>query len=155
MHAHIFIDFIHDQSHKRIICNLPYISDSRDATLAKLIKYEVPYLAFIQQVAIHWVLCQATIQIENYSICYRTWLIDSRWAILEDKSKTRYSGWPLNKNMVLLRGSSGKCALYSSSLQENKTTYSLFTFPHASLSPAGWSILHPSVKALIQLHLSL
>lgn len=60
-YTYIFINFIHNQSHERRICNSPYISDSRDATLAKSIKYEVPHLAFIQQVAIHSVLCQATI----------------------------------------------------------------------------------------------
>lgn len=31
----------------------------------------------------------AIIHIENYSICYVSWLMDSRWAILEDKNQSK------------------------------------------------------------------
>lgn len=57
---------------------------------------KVPHLVFIQQVAIHSILFQATINIKNCSICYLAWLTDSRWAILEDKIHTRSGRWPTN-----------------------------------------------------------
>lgn len=106
---------------------LLHISGSKEVILGAVTKHKIPHLVFIQQVAVHSVLYQATIYIENYSICYLAWLIDSRWAILEDKIKTRCSGWSLNTEMVLLRGSSGKYALYGSSQpsRERQDTYSI------------------------------
>lgn len=154
-YIYIFVDFTHCQSDKRI-CNSFHISSSRDVILKTVIKRKVPHLVFIQHVARHWAQCKASIHIENYSICYLAWLIDSRWAILEDKTKARYGRWPLNSKMVLLRGSSGKYALYGSSLTSigRQDTYFIHLFL-CYLIPCSCSIFHPSIKALLRPHLFL
>lgn len=82
-------NFTHNQAHQRRICNSPHISGPRDITLNTVITHKAPHLEFIQQVAMHSAYVIAVIHIENYSIGYVSWLMDSRWAILEDKNQSK------------------------------------------------------------------
>lgn len=72
----------------------PIFLGARKVTSETATKCEVPHLVFIQQIVIHPFPWRATIHIKNCSICYLTWLKDSRRAKLEEKIQTTCGRWP-------------------------------------------------------------